>query len=1543
MKEKQRIYSYRKFKGIGLASAVIGLAFLNGGLGATPVHAESLTGDNVEHGNTATVEEKPDKVVLKTSEEAGGVVNTVDKTSETTNKVSEATDNVSEAATNEVIRPEGRVIDSGKDGVWWKLYENGYLLFEPEPGKDTIEPSSARFKYGFRKHQAVVKAVGFTGKTYAPEDSSDLFRSFLKMSYFDGANLDVSRVKNASGMFHGTASLENIDVSGWVTSNMTNTSEMFDMVGSNLRASHRTMSLDVSHFDMSNVVDAHKMFSGASAVDRLDVGGWDTHNMTNTSGMFGGTSSLKQLQLSNWDTRNVTNMSGMFASMDDLKTLDVSSFDTSNVTDMNYMFAYSGLSAIDIAHFNTSKVTNMANMFRSTRNLKTVDVSRFDTGNVTDFSYMFEESSVSSVDAGNFKTNKAKKFDAMFADATKLEKVDLHNWDFSSLPASRFSSEIFRNNKALKEIVLPSNFDNILREASSGLPRALAGYTLRWLRPDGKFQPYTWKDLGENWVPEMAGTWVREKIPEPSLLTFEGERRPPVSVSPYSNQLPTLPRPSQPKPNHKFKGWSKTPNGPLLTRDEVKPGETVNLHPIWEAVDNTQTRTAKIPVTKTYEADNTLDYGKQTETPGVEGEKTVTTTYTVTPYTGELTTPVESEVITTPMKPTVVKVGTKPTDAVEVIPSPKQYEKDDQRVKGEPDEVTQGTPGSKTTTTTYTVDPTNGTVTPKQGEPVTVQPTPTIVKVAAKDKTDVESIPSPIVYEADKNRAKGTPDERTEGTPGSSTTVTTYTVNPQDGTVTENVGEPMRKEPTNTVIKVGAKDKVEETPIEPTVVYEKDDTRDEGTPNTTIPGDKGHTVTTTTYDVNPKDGTVTEKVGEPVVTPAGVTKVKVGAKTKVVRSKDDQGRDVIDTTTYEVDPNNGNVTPTTVRTYGTEKEPTVDKKPVPSPVVYEADKNRDKGTPDERVEGVPGEDTVTTTYTVDPNTGEITPTVGQPVRTKVPTNTVVKVGAKDKVEETPIEPTVVYEKDDTRDEGTPHTTIPGDKGHTVTTTTYDVNPKDGTVTEKVGEPVVTPAGVTKVKVGAKTKVEIIKDGGKTIQRTTSYDVDPNNGKVTPHVNDQIIGDNGDITPPTVEIPEYTGAVGGNGLDGEGNVITPPTVEIPEYDKPVGGNGLDGEGNVITPPTVEIPEYTGDIGGNGLDGEGNVITPPTVEIPEYDKPIGGNGLDGEGNVITPPTVEIPEYTNPIGGNGLDGEGNVITPPTVEIPEYIETEQPQTLKPEITPPTVDKPEYTGPIGGAGLDGEGNLITPPTIDKPIYKGEIEPTVERQVLPAGKRYEKDTSREKGQPDITVPGKDGSVTTTFHYHVDKDGNVISSKGSSVTEEPVATVIKVAAKDKVQVKVVESPKRYVGDDTKELGYESGVFGKHGVERVTTIYDVNPETGEITERTEKELSVVPVEMVITKGTKPTVKTVERDGKVYEQTTTYTVNEKTGELTSSTTEKLIKDAKKPVVETPDEKPTNKPAEKPGQKQLPNTGDAGALASLAGLGIGLLGVRLGRKREE
>ena len=688
------------------------------------------------------------------------------------------------------------------------------------------------------------------------------------------------------------------------------------------------------------------------------------------------------------------------------------------------------------------------------------------------------------------------------------------------------------------------------------------------------------------------------------------------------------------------------------------------------------------------------------------------------------------------------------------------------------------------------------------------------------DKVSTEVIEPVVEYVGDTNQARGY-ESRAEGSKGSKTVTTTYEWDDTTNSYKEKVLEPFIKEAGKTVVTVGTKPKVVTEVLEPAVVYEKDDTREFGATNQTTTGSKGSKVTTTTYTVDKNTGKVTEHVGEPVITAAGVSRVSVAAKTKVVQSKDAQGRNVIETTTYTVDKDTGNVTPTTVRTYGTTKEPTVEKRVVEPAVVYEADKTREYGASNEQVEGQAGEETVTTTYTVDSNSGEIKSVVGQPVRTKEPINTVVKVAAKDKVVTEVLEPTVVYEKDDTREFGTENHTTVGSRGSKVTTTTYTVDKNTGKVTETVGEPVITKAGVSKVTIATKPTVMVLKTDGKMIQRTTTYSVNHDTGEITSHMDEKLISDNGGTIPA-------------------------------------------------------------------------------------------------------PTVEIPEYTKPIGGAGLDGQGNTIPAPTVEIPEYIDSEQPQTLKPVLPAPSVDKPMFNGPI--------------------------EPSVERKVIPAGKRYEKDDSREKGQPDQVIKGKDGSIVTTTTFTVDKDGNVLATNSEPVRDEPVAEVIKVAAKDKVETKVVESPKRYVGDDTKELGYESGVFGKDGEVHIRTIYDVNPETGDITERTEKELSIVPTETVITKGMKPSVKTVERDGKVYEQTTTYTVNEKTGELSSSTTEKFIKDVENPVVK-PVDKPevepvveqTEKPQKKTEQKQLPNTGDAGTLASLAGLGIGLLGAGLSRKREE
>ena len=227
------------------------------------------------------------------------------------------------------------------------------------------------------------------------------------------------------------------------------------------------------------------------------------------------------------------------------------------------------------------------------------------------------------------------------------------------------------------------------------------------------------------------------------------------------------------------------------------------------------------------------------------------------------------------------------------------------------------------------------------------------------------------------------------------------------------------------------------------------------------PGTKGSEVVTTTYTVDSKTGKVTETVGEPVVTPAGKTVIKVGTKEKVV--------------TKVLEPE----------------------------VEYVSDPTKDKGSDNVVTPGTKGSEVVTTTYTVDSKTGKVTETVGEPVVTPAG-KTVIKVGTKEKVVTKVLEPEVEYVSDPTRDNGTDNVVTPGTKGSEVTTTTYTVDPKTGNVTENVGEPVVTPAGKTIVKIGTKEKVEFIEDSEKVIERRTTYYVNPKTGEISTQVTARII-------------------------------------------------------------------------------------------------------------------------------------------------------------------------------------------------------------------------------------------------------------------------------------------------------------------------------------------------------------------------------------------------------------------------------------------------------
>ena len=189
----------------------------------------------------------------------------------------------------------------------------------------------------------------------------------------------------------------------------------------------------------------------------------------------------------------------------------------------------------------------------------------------------------------------------------------------------------------------------------------------------------------------------------------------------------------------------------------------------------------------------------------------------------------------------IVKVGTKPEINETSLPFKTIYQKDDTKLKGEQTVVTEGKNGKTITTTTYTLDTKTGNVITNQPTNKTENPVNKIVKVGTKPKIEVTSIASPKKYIKDETREKGQPNIVIQGKPGTTTITTTYSVKENDGSITENKGNPVIVNPTDTIIKVAAKDKVE-------IIKNNDKTIER----------------TTSYTVNEKtgeiSGTVTDKL-----------------------------------------------------------------------------------------------------------------------------------------------------------------------------------------------------------------------------------------------------------------------------------------------------------------------------------------------------------------------------------------------------------------------------------------------------------------------------------------------------------------------------------------------------------------------------------------------------------------------------------------------------------------------------------------------------------
>ncbi len=132
------------------------------------------------------------------------------------------------------------------------------------------------------------------------------------------------------------------------------------------------------------------MFGYTDSLISLDLSGFNTSKVINMQDMFVHSRSITSLDLKSFDTSNVTSMASMFDLCTSLTSLNVSSFNTSQVTDMQWMFVRTALTALNLNSFDTSNVTNMDYMFYESSDLRTIYMRKFNFSKVKKYTQMIE-------------------------------------------------------------------------------------------------------------------------------------------------------------------------------------------------------------------------------------------------------------------------------------------------------------------------------------------------------------------------------------------------------------------------------------------------------------------------------------------------------------------------------------------------------------------------------------------------------------------------------------------------------------------------------------------------------------------------------------------------------------------------------------------------------------------------------------------------------------------------------------------------------------------------------------------------------------------------------------------------------------------------------------------------------------------------------------------------------------------------------------------------------------------------------------------------
>lgn len=360
-------------------------------------------------------------------------------------------------------------------------------------------------------------------------------------------------------------------------------------------------------------------------------------------------------------------------------------------------------------------------------------------------------------------------------------------------------------------------------------------------------------------------------------------------------------------------------------------------------------RPEKIAFETKYEEDPSLAAGQEKEKQaGSEGSQLVSL------KDGK----VISTTITKPKVDRIVLRGTKGSDVevkTEDIPFNTTYTEDPELEIGQTKVVTEGTVGQKEITKTYVTQSGKRVGDPAVTEKILKKAVDKVIAKGTKGQ-DVDVAESDIafktVYTEDPELEFGQEKIVTEGVVGVKRTTKTYVT--QKGVRTKDepsIKEEVVKEAVDKVVARGSKAAVATKELDYKTKYIEDKESEAGNKTVITKGSKGHETTTITYSFNSETGEVTANEPKVEKTESVDEVISVGTKPKV---------EIMETE------------------FKTEKR-----------------ENKDLKKGEEKIiqAGVKGRETITTTYYLDPDTGEVKE--NKPSLEKVdPVNEIIEVGTK---------------------------------------------------------------------------------------------------------------------------------------------------------------------------------------------------------------------------------------------------------------------------------------------------------------------------------------------------------------------------------------------------------------------------------------------------------------------------------------------------------------------------------------------------------------------